>query len=112
MVVWWASEVECVSALARRQREGALAPPAFSRAVLTLNELAEAWTEVASQTRLRTLAIRLLRTHPLRAADALQLAAALVVAGDRPAALPFVSADRKLLDAADAEGLAVVALEA
>jgi predicted nucleic acid-binding protein len=48
--------------------------------------------------------LRLLRVHPLRAADALQLAAALVGSAENPSSLPFVSADPRLNEAARKEG--------
>jgi predicted nucleic acid-binding protein len=59
---------------------------------------------------LRECAIRLLRVHPLRAADAVQLAAAVIAAEMRPTSLEFVTADRRLADAARKEGFAVLAL--
>ena len=58
-------------------------------------------------TELRLLAIRLLRTHPLRAADAQQLAAALTLAQGGIKELHFLSADRRLAEAAEIEGLQV-----
>ena len=47
-------------------------------------------------------------THPLRAADALQVGAALVAAEESPATLEFVTLDRKLAVAAEREGFRVV----
>jgi len=47
-----------------------------------------------------TRALRLLAVHPLRAADALQLAAALVWFRDHPAGLDFVCLDERLRTAA------------
>jgi hypothetical protein len=55
------------------------------------------------------VAQRLLRVHPLRAADSLQLAAALAIAGDDPAELGFVCLDQRLVEAARKEGLDVLA---
>ncbi len=52
-------------------------------------------------------AIRLLDLHDLRAADALQLAAALVASGERPQSLPFTTLDQRLGLAAQAEGFPV-----
>jgi predicted nucleic acid-binding protein len=59
-------------------------------------------------TAVRTTAIRLLRVHPLRAADALQLAAAIVAAEDHPATLQLVTLDERLAQAAEREGFEVV----
>jgi predicted nucleic acid-binding protein len=55
----------------------------------------------------RQTAIRLLRVHPLRTADALQLAAAIAAAEDHPATLPFVTLDERLAQAAEREGFPV-----
>ncbi|HSJ25022.1 MAG TPA: hypothetical protein VK929_10160 [Longimicrobiales bacterium] len=55
----------------------------------------------------RTTAMRLLRTHPLRAADALQLAAALAWA-PAPAGDVFVTLDERLATAATLEGFTVL----
>ena len=49
-------------------------------------------------------AIRFLRVHPLRAADALQLAAAFVAAERRPSSLELVTLDDWLAAAARKEG--------
>jgi aminopeptidase N len=54
------------------------------------------------------VAQRLLRVHPLRAADSLQLAAALAIAGDDPSELGFVCLDQRLVEAARKEGLDVI----
>ena len=106
MVAWWATPVECVSALARLEREGALTGPQLTQALARLDRLSEAWQQVEAGPALQVLARRLLRTHPLRAADALQLAAALVAADGEPGRLPFVCLDERLRLAADKEGLA------
>lgn len=85
MLVWWGTPVECISAMARRERDGALSLPNASSALERLRSLARAWHEVLPSEAVRSTAQRLLRVHPLRAADSLQLAAA-VVAADRDAA--------------------------
>lgn len=108
VVVWWASEVECVSALARLERDGSLSGPLIVDALGRLDGLAQAWREVQPIVRVRQTAIRLLRVHALRAADALQLGAALVAAEDHPATLPVVTLDDRLAQAAEREGFVVV----
>lgn len=108
VVVWWGTPVECESALQRRLREGSLTSGDAAQARRALDHLAAAWLEVPPGEELRRLARRLLRTHPLRAADALQLAAALSLAGRGKEKLRFVSADQRLAQAADIEGLEVV----
>lgn len=108
MSTWWGTQVECVSALARLDREGLLSSPATRDAFRRLDRLSAGWTEVAPSERLRTVSQRLLRTHILRAADALQLAAASVAAEDHPGSLPFVTRDVRLALAAEREGFPTV----
>ncbi len=108
MIVWWATETECLSALARLEREGRLDTDGMAVATRRLASLADAWQEVQPGSRLRQTAARLLRTHPIRAGDALQLAAAIVAADGEPGALPFVTLDERLALAADREGFRVV----
>jgi predicted nucleic acid-binding protein len=108
VLVWWGTPVECVSALARREREGALSSAGAGAAVERLRQLAGAWQEVLAVDAIRTVAQRLLRVHPLRAADALQLAAAVVASEHEAASLPFVCLDERLADAAAREGFPIV----
>ncbi len=108
VVAWWATEAECVSALARLEREDSLTPQAMSEGLRRLDGLVRAWREVQPVTAVRTTAIRLLRVHPLRTADALQLGAAIVAAEDHPATLPLVTLDERLALAAEREGFAIV----
>lgn len=78
LVVWWGSPVECLSAFARLRREAVLNEFGEEQARLVLHALQETWTEIEPANVVREQAGRVLRLHPLRAADALQLAAALV----------------------------------
>ncbi len=110
VVVWWTTEVECVSAITRREREGVLDAADVVAATARLGTLRAAWEEIRPGTRLRQTATRLLRVHPLRAADALQLAAAITAADDDPRSLPFVTLDERLARAAEREGFPVVEL--
>jgi hypothetical protein len=110
--VWWATPVECASAIARRRREGILSSTDEISALELLARLADGWFEIQAGHLVRSHAFRLLRVHPLRAADALQLAAALVWAGT-PAAGPtpvaeIVTFDGRLAEAARLEGLSVL----
>jgi hypothetical protein len=109
MLVWWATPVECASALARREREGALALADATVALERLRSLGATWQEVLPAEPVRNTAQRLLRVHPLRAADSLQLAAAIVAAEGEPATLEFVGLDQRLNDAATREGFPVLA---
>jgi len=108
MLVWWGCEVECVSALARLERDGALDEQPIVRAMARLQQLAAAWHEIDPSDSVREAAIRFLRVHPLRAADALQLAAAFVAAERRPVSLAVVTLDDRLAAAARKEGFAVL----
>jgi predicted nucleic acid-binding protein len=110
MCVWWATEVECASALARLEREGALTEAATAVALERLDLLAESWNEVQPVAAVRGAARRLLRVHTLRAADALQLGAAVVAAEGQPASLEIVTLDERLASAARREGFAVGAV--
>jgi hypothetical protein len=103
LVVWWGTRLECASALARLERVGASVQPARER----LDVLATAWAEVEPTEPLRRTAVRLLRVHPLRAADALQLAAAVIWSEGAPD-MPFVTLDERLANAADREGFRVI----
>jgi predicted nucleic acid-binding protein len=108
VVAWWGTETECVSAIARLERDGALESAGATAALRRLDALAATWHEVQPVPVLRRTSIRLLRVHPLRAADALQLAAATVVAEGHPATLPFVTLDLRLAEAAEREGFPVI----
>lgn len=107
MIVWWATSVECASALARLERGRALGPAAARQAFRRLDALAAAWIEIEPVADLRPVAVRLLRVHDLRAADALQLAAAILAAERRPATLDFVCRDDRLTRAAEQEGFPI-----
>lgn len=107
VLVWWGTEVEAVSALTRLEREESLNRRSVAAALLRLDELTRSWREVQPAARVRQTAIRLLRVHPLRAADALQLAAAVTAAEDHPETLPFVTLDDRLAHAAEREGFVV-----
>ncbi|MDH5195577.1 MAG: type II toxin-antitoxin system VapC family toxin, partial [Nitrospira sp.] len=74
IVAWWGTPVECFSALARLRREEALTEIEEEQARLLLRTLQRVWTEVEPTNVVREQAGRVVRLHPLRAADALQLA--------------------------------------
>lgn len=108
MVVWWATPTECVSALARREREGSLSGDRMEGALERLDALAGAWREVNPTGAVRATARRMLRVHPLRTADALQLAAAAAAAEGAPGTLEVVTLDKRLAVAARREGFRIV----
>jgi uncharacterized protein len=104
MAAWWGSPVECFSAFARLRREGALTPKEEDRIRQLLTTIAETWTEMKPSHDIRDMTARILLLHPLRAADSLQLAAALVWAGKNPKGQRFACLDRRLREAARKEG--------
>jgi predicted nucleic acid-binding protein len=108
MLVWWTTELECISAVARREREGALRRAAAENARTRIDELKAAWTEIESHEIVRRTARRLLRVHGLRAAGALQLAAAIAGSDGDPTSLEFVCLDIELSSAAEREGFPVL----
>jgi uncharacterized protein len=112
MLVWWGSEVECVSALARLERAAALDVKGLLLASERLKQLADGWHEIEPSDIVRESAMRFLRVHPLRAADALQLAAAFMAAERRPTSLQIVTLDERLADAARKEGFPLVDIAA
>jgi predicted nucleic acid-binding protein len=110
MLVWWATEAECASAIARLERDGMLQGPAVDEAFGRLRQLARGWHEVDPGDALRETAVRFLRVHRLRSADALQLAAAFLAAERRPPSLDLVALDDRLAGAARKEGFALIEL--
>ena len=108
VVTWWGSTVECVSALARLERDGALDRADMTAALRRMRAASASWTEVPATEPVREQATRLLRLHPLRAADALQLAAAIVASDFQPASLEIVTLDARQAAAAEREGFRVL----
>lgn len=107
IVAWWATDLECVSAIARQLRLRKLDEGTAGAGYDRLGALRAGWHEVEPTEDIRESAKRLLRVHDLRTADALQLAAALFTSEDRPATLEFLSLDDRLVAAARREGLAI-----
>lgn len=106
--VWWGTYVECMSALARRHNEGLLDSVGMTGAIARLEESAVDWLEISPGPELRKQAVRLVRIHRLRAADAMQLAAAIVASDLEPSAFEFVTLDSRQAEAAEREGFSVV----
>jgi hypothetical protein len=109
-VVWWTTAIEAISAFQHLIREGHLTSKESKQTFERLDYLRSRWHEVQPTDEVRDLAERLLRTHKLRAADALQLAAALVWCAGRPRGRCFIGADGDLSNAAEAEGFTVIRL--
>lgn len=108
LTTWWTTDVECASAITRRERTGALDPASAADAHAALAALTGTWTEIPPSERLRGAARRIVRTHDLSAADAFQLAAARAASDDQPETLAFVTLDERLALAARREGFPVL----
>ena len=108
VVLWGLTRVEVVSAVERSAREGRLSATARRAALERSHRIAGDAHEVTDLSAVRSRAVALLARHPLRAADAAQLAAALLIAETDPASLAMVVLDRRLASAAEREGLHVL----
>jgi hypothetical protein len=107
-VTWTLTPVEVASALRRLVREGEVPEQAALAAEVLATELLRHTHVVTEVEQVKTLAMRALRVHALRAADALQLAAALAWADGSPSSLVVHTFDRRLAVAAEREGFRVI----
>jgi uncharacterized protein len=109
MLAWWGSRVECASAVARLERDALLDRKGAALSFDRLKQLADGWHEIEPSEIVHENALRFLRVHPLRAADALQLPAFLA-AEHRTSSLEVVTLDERLADVARKEGFELVDL--
>ena len=100
--------VELYSAFVRRTREGTLATVALPRLFSRVGADRLHWTLVGTTAEVVNEAQSLVERHPLRALDALHVAAARVFQRQLNLPLLFVSADQRQLAAAKREGLSVL----
>jgi uncharacterized protein len=107
ITVWWGTLVECSLAFARLRREGVISIADETDLTHSLEQLRAHWVEMAPSEEIRSTARRLVRAYRLRAADSLQLAAAVVWSGQFDA-VEFVSFDTLLRETAQLEGLVAV----
>lgn len=108
VTLWWGTPVECLSAIYRRHRETAVPAPLLTDALSRLRALVEDADTVSPTDEVRRRAGRLVAAHPLRAADALQLAAALVWCEEQSHGETFVCLDGRLREAARREGFSLL----
>jgi predicted nucleic acid-binding protein len=108
VVTWTLTEIEIRSALARLEREAALTPQSLRHAREEASRHAESFDLVETIDPVKARARRLLGVHALRAADALQLGAALVASFDNPDGHVLVTLDERLGAAARREGFTVL----
>jgi hypothetical protein len=107
MVVWCLSRLEVLSALCRQVREEVIDEALLASAKKRLDVILQRAYEVSALEKVRARAARLLEVHPIRAADACQLAAALVATNEDPGRIPLVCFDTRLGAAARKEGFVV-----
>ena len=105
IVTWAWTRTEIVGAVERRTREGSLSRSQRREMLRRLDAFARSWDEVTDMLAVRSRANALLARHPLRAADAGQLGAALLVQEQMAGVLDFVCLDRRLSSAAELESL-------
>lgn len=110
-VVSWTALIEAAGAIHRASRLGGLTQPNAARSLRRLAQLEKRWTEIVAGDRVRDIAIRLLSSFDLRAADAIQLASALVWCKEKPRSRPFVCFDRRLAQVAQGVGFATVGID-
>ena len=108
LVVWWGSVVEVHSAICRLHRAKEISDADKQGAVARLRMLSRGWREVFPDDQVRDLAEESLDKYFLRAADALQLAASLIWCQKRPPRRCFITADRRLAQAAASAGFSVL----
>jgi hypothetical protein len=108
IVTWAWTRVEITRAIERRTRQGELSRQQRRQVLDRLGAFADTWDEVHEVLAVRPKASLLLARHPLRAADAAQLGAALLVNEQLGGgSLPFMCLDRRLAEAAELEGLQI-----
>lgn len=105
---WWATPIECEGVLVRAGRSGKVGQSRLLKAKGVLDLIFHQGDEVSAWEAIRDHARRLIAIHPIRAADALQLAAALDWCGGNPNGESFVCLDDRLRGAAALEGFRVL----
>lgn len=108
MMLWWGTAVELVSGACRLRRSGELDDRGLMLLLTKIDEVISDADQVDPTEKVRSTSLRVLRVHDLRAADALQLAAALVWTEFNPDGVGFVCLDKRLRDAAEREGFTVL----
>lgn len=103
-VVWWATPVEIASALARLVRTGEISPSECAKARQVATALADEWFVIQPSNALRDQAAVLVERYDLKAADAMQLAAALSWCENPPRGEIFLTAYQRLREAAVLNG--------
>ncbi len=100
--------MECMVAISRLKRENKLTETGEEETRTNLDELSADWLEIESTGELRLLAMLVSKAYPLKAADALQLAAALRWCEGNTDGTNFACLDNQLRRAAEDEGFDVL----
>lgn len=108
VAVWWGTSVEYASAVARRIRDGSVIVDRLDELVNFIDDLSTRWFEVQPDSKIKESAKMLVHRYPLRAADSLQLAAALSFVERYSRNTGFVCFDARLNWAATQEGFVVL----
>ena len=109
IVTWVWTRTEITGAIERRTREELLSRLQRREVLERLGVLAGSWDEVTDVLAVRSRANALLARHALRAADAGQLGASLLVQEQLAGPLTFACRDQRLSSSADLEGLRILA---
>lgn len=107
-VFWWATPTEVTATVTRLRRSGDLSEDGASAAIKRMRLSSGGWVEITPTDEVRETAARVLSSYPLKAAAALQLAAALVWCRNRPRSRPFICRDARLASAARDTGFNVI----
>lgn len=108
VAAWWGTWTECAVVISRLKREGRLDEEAEEESRVALDRLAENWSEVRPVNELRLMAVLISEDYPLKAADCLQLAAALRWCEGDTSGSGFVCLDERLRRAAFDEGFDIL----
>jgi predicted nucleic acid-binding protein len=104
VAVWWSTAVEIISGLTRLERMGEIDHNEFLAGKQLAQTVAATWISIRPSEKIAAEACSLLEAHPLSAADALQLAAALEWCEGKPNGNLFLTFDRRLREAAGLSG--------
>lgn len=107
IIVWCLTLNEIWSALCRQAKEQIISDDHLQTAKKRARQLSDSWSEVVIIEKARERSLRLMEVHGLKAADSLQLAAALIAADEQTRQFEFVSLDKRLILAAQKEGFVV-----
>jgi predicted nucleic acid-binding protein len=104
VAVWWSTPVEIVSGLTRLMCMAEIDPDEFRAGKQLAQTIAKMWVAIRPSARISAQACLLLEQYPLRAAAALQLAAAWEWCEGKPQSQVFLTVDQRLREAAALAG--------